>query len=157
MSTVDPYALVKPHKVTNPDGSPTVEFSQWLDYDYRWKNDMWRYTGAPTDEIGNAEGSISTVSQRVTALESSEFPTYTAVTANTTPDVNTWLNVTASSVLITLPVAENKDRVVVHKNTGLNSDYIDVTDGTGTKRITVDQALISFRYSSDLSAWVVGG
>jgi len=59
MSTVDPYVVRYPDKITKPDGSATEEWKAWLDYDNRWKHDMWRVVtggtgGAQTPSEDNA-------------------------------------------------------------------------------------------------------
>lgn len=78
------------------------------------------------------------------------------VAVNFTTYAPSFLNVT-SQVLITLnPTPENAEQVVVHKNTGGVTDYVEVTDGVGTDRLLVDQTVISYRYSVELNQWVRG-
>ncbi len=83
---------------------------------------------------------------------------FSSVTADVTTSARVFLNVTASGVVVTLnPSPANGEQVIVHLNTGTKGTYVDVTDGTGTDRIRLDQTVLSYRYSSDLSQWVRGG
>lgn len=78
-------------------------------------------------------------------------------TSNFTTHTNSFINVTAQCTIILNPYPEDKEQVIIHKNTGLKSDYVAVTDGAGTDRLVIDQTVISYRYSIELNQWVRGG
>ncbi len=82
----------------------------------------------------------------------------TPVTVDLTTSTRAFLNVTVSGVVVTLnPSPADGEQVIVHLNTGSSGSYVDVTDGTGTDRITLDQTVLSYRYSDTLSQWIRGG
>jgi len=108
------------------------------------------------EDVNDTQGDqIATLQDDVALI--GDYPLVTATT-NTTTTGRAFYNVTTASVVITLNASpDNGEQIIVHKNTGNNGDYIDVTDGTGTTRIVVDQSVISYRYSTTLGNWVVGG
>ncbi len=98
---------------------------------------------------------IATLQDEVALIGDYSFST---VTANVTTITRVFLNVTVSGVVVTLnPSPANGEQVIVHLNTGTSGTHVDVTDGTGTDRIRLDQTVLSYRYSSNLSQWVRGG
>jgi hypothetical protein len=51
MATVDPYVIKLPDVITDSNGRPSEEFRAWLNYDNRWKHDIWIRTGGGDDAV----------------------------------------------------------------------------------------------------------
>ncbi len=111
---------------------------------------------ADNDAAITAQASqIATLQDEVTLI--GDYPFVTAG-ADYTSTGRAFINVTATGVTITLNATpDNGEQVIIHRNTGSVSGFIDVTDGTGIDRIGVDQTTISYRYSTSLGDWVRGG
>ncbi len=114
------------------------------------------------NDIDDIQSAQTAQASQISALQAEvsligDYP-LTIVAANITTSTRAFLNVTVSGVVVTLnPTPVNGEQVIVHLNTGTSGTYVDVTDGTGTDRIRLDQTVLSYRYSDTLSQWIRGG
>lgn len=69
MSTPDPYVVPLPQRITTSGGGPTDEFRNWLEYDNRWKHDIWQYSGGGSDLFADLQNQINSLDTRVSQNE----------------------------------------------------------------------------------------
>lgn len=55
MAKVDPYVIKLPERIVGQDGRPSPEFLNWLNYDNRWKHDIWIRTGGGNDAVSESQ------------------------------------------------------------------------------------------------------
>lgn len=58
--TVDPYQIRFPEQWVRPDGKLTEPAKNWFKYDNRWKENIWRRTGGPTDLVDQINQTFNT-------------------------------------------------------------------------------------------------
>lgn len=90
MTRVDPYVVRFPNKWTDTQGNLTFEARAWLDYDNKWKQQIWDRTGGGSDDVeGSIQegiannnqiagllGLIDALQERVASLESNIEPVF---------------------------------------------------------------------------------
>lgn len=71
MTIADPYVVRLPEKITNQDGSPSLEFLAWLNYDNRWKHDVFQQLGGGVDLVSDGDsafGRLLSLEAQVTSI-----------------------------------------------------------------------------------------
>lgn len=70
MTTVDPYVVRSPEVLTNKDGTPSDQMRAWLDYDNRWKHDLWQLiTGGTGDDTTGGTDEASANENQIALLQ----------------------------------------------------------------------------------------
>lgn len=111
------------------------------------------------DIVGNSGnldiGSGTSALSAITSLVPERYE-FIEVTGDFSPFCNSFLNVTTQCLITLNSTPLDGEQIIVHKNTGLLTDYVEVTDGTGTDRLVIDQTVLSYRYSIELNQWIRG-
>lgn len=154
MTSVDPYIVRIPEKFVNPDGTPTPELLGWFNYDNRWKHDLWKAftdgTGQGVSGIPNADANENQIRMIMGAISKVfKRPYRHTVSSSYTTIGDEEIKATAACV-ITLG-APGKVEVIHSASNGV---FVDVTDGTGTIRLFLNQSRLKFKYSVEFG-WEV--
>jgi hypothetical protein len=180
--TADPYVIRLPEKITNPDGSPSNEFQQWLNYDNRWKHDIWVYSGAGENVIGesndqieinkqnietnqtnitNVNANLNALTVRVTENESDiadlqgrAFSTFN-LSANHTTSGNEILNFKNTTAIdITLNATPEDQETIHYSRDGSGRvNFIGTVNGDTNFYVKYQGSGGTLYYSSDLGEW----
>jgi hypothetical protein len=68
MTTVDPYVVRLPEVMVNQDGSPSEQMRAWLEYDNRWKHDLWQLVTGGSGEDRTAGIDIASANENTISV-----------------------------------------------------------------------------------------
>ena len=179
MANVDPYVIEIPRLITNPDGSPSREFLQWLVYDNRWKFDSWIRSGAGSDLLEGIDsesiddnsfsvGQVNGLHERIDEITSRlhepppildlrEFNSVIADTDYTALDRD-FIKV-SNSADITLPLNPDENGVIITVNTDGKKHSIfgngRLISGSNTVEVVQQDTILYFYYFIADDSWIM--
>ena len=113
-------------------------------------------TGSSTDvaiDLSDLQALVlGFLSQKTNKKVKTEFQ---SISSDYTTKKNEVLKVTASLTITLNADPKNNESVTVYHSAGTGA-IVYVTDGTGTDQIMIDQSVLSYTYSSELSQWIRG-